>query len=332
MRLIDLHVDWLLQYAGECSTFDASLYPSTPSKRGQAEGYLQTTSAAVVSCYRNADDWAKQADPWASLGQLIARIEAEFSGRLLIAADDFDRWLDDEAGMSWAVIGVEGFDSLLRSDADLARIPRLFERGVRLFQPVYSPSSLLGGSSVPGDDRGMTELGIRFLDAVLGGSNSGPRPMLDLAHLNPTSMADALSWFEADPGRSRRLIPVYSHGAPAHPGLESPRAITLDNLRRLRAMGGFVGVGVTPPFFTSIDQIKPAIEAVAAIPFEGREGYEGIGIGTDFLGVSKTLQGLGNATEVVDWFSANFDQATAPSLLLDNARTLLARMVGSRLP
>ena len=231
--------------------------------------------------------------------------------------------------MSWAVIGVEGFDSLVRSSEDLARIPRLFERGVRLFQPVYSPSSVLGGSSAPGDDRGMTELGLRFLDMVLGCSAARTRPMLDLAHLNPSSMADVLSWFEDDADRPRRVIPIYSHGTPSHPGFDAPRAITLDNLRRLRAIGGFVGVGVSPPFFTAIDQVKPAIESIAAIPFEGRVGYEGIGIGTDFLGVSTTLHGLANAVEVVEWFAANFDRPTASSLLFDNAKTLLGRVTGA---
>ena len=71
MRLIDLHVDWLLQYAGETVVFDPALYPGIEARWGQAEGYLQTTRAAVVSCYRKAEDWAGQADPWSALGQLI---------------------------------------------------------------------------------------------------------------------------------------------------------------------------------------------------------------------------------------------------------------------
>ena len=53
---------------------------------------LSATSAAVPSCYRRAADWARQADPWAALGALIARVEAEFSGRLLIGPDDHARW------------------------------------------------------------------------------------------------------------------------------------------------------------------------------------------------------------------------------------------------
>jgi len=101
MRLIDLHVDWLLQYAGETVVFEPSLNPDVGARLGQADGYLQATRAAVVSCYRNAADWAAQPDSWAALGQLLARVEAEFPGRLLIGPDDFARWLDDGDGLTW---------------------------------------------------------------------------------------------------------------------------------------------------------------------------------------------------------------------------------------
>jgi len=335
MRLIDLHVDWLLQYAPESTVFDPALYPGVPDRLGQAVGYLQSTRAAVVSCYRNADDWASRADPWSALGELIARIEAEFSGRLLIAPDDFDRWEDDEPGLAWGVIGVEGFDALIRSAADLDHLSRLFERGVRLFQPVYHATSLLGGSSAAGDDRGLTDLGLAFLATLFDASpegSQGPRPLFDLAHLNPTASADALDWFEADAARPRRVIPIYSHGAPVHAGYGAPRALPLGHLARLRALGGHVGIGVSPPFFAAPDQIKAAVEAAAALPFEGRAGVEGIAIGTDFLGVTRTLPGLANAPEVIAWFEANFDRPTAAALLRDNARALLARASGVALP
>lgn len=331
MPLIDLHVDWPLQYANESTEFDPALYPGVSGRVGQAAGYLQTTRAAIVSCFRRAEDWAKQPDAWASLGSLIARVEAEFSGRLFIGPDDFARWLDDPEGLTWGVIGVEGFDALVRSPDDFGRLPRLFERGVRLFQPTYGPTGVLGGSSAPGDDRGLTDLGRAFLNAVgsfcTGGS--APRPMLDLAHSNPVAASEILDWFEADDSRPERVIPVYSHGATARPDYDHPRAITRDNLTRLRALGGVIGLGVSPPFYASPDQIRADVESIAAIPFSGRTGVEGIGLGTDFLGVNETLPGLGNAPEVVAWAEANFDPATAASLLIGSARALIARSVGA---
>jgi len=329
MRLIDLHVDWLLQYAGEATVFDPACYARVPQRLSQVQGYLQDTSAAVLSCYRHADDWAHhQADPWAALGELVTRIEAEFSGRLLHGRDDLARWRDDADGLCWGVIGVEGFDTLIRGPEDLGRIPRLFERGVRVFQPLYTAQNALGGASAGGDDRGLTDLGHSFLQTLFDLSHDHARPLFDLAHLNPRTAADVLSWFEADADRVRRVIPVYSHGAPVHDDFATPRAITQENLKRLRALGGVIGFSVGPPFYTAAEQLKASLENTASLPFEGRVGFEGIAIGTDFLGVDQTLPGLANAEEVMRWISATFDPATAETLIHGNARRLLERTVG----
>jgi membrane dipeptidase len=330
MRLIDLHVDWLLQYAPETTVFNPDLYSGVAGRTGQLSGYLQSTRAAILSCYRRAEEWATLADPWAALGDLIARIEAEFPGRLLIGPDDFDRWQDDRDGLAWGVIGVEGFDALVRSADDLPKLPKLFDRGVRLFQPIYGLNNFLGGSSAQGDDRGLTDLGSAFLGVLANSSAgaSGPRPMLDVAHTNPRTMADILNWYEADPSRAQALPPVYSHGAPARPDYDSPRAITLDNLRKLRGLGGFVGIGVSPPFYQSAVQVEEAIRAVASIPYLGREGFEGIGIGTDFMGVDQTLPSLENAGEVVVWLQERFDRPTARALTSGNALGLISTSLG----
>jgi membrane dipeptidase len=333
-RIIDLHTDWLLQYAGETTVYAPALYPGVASRLGQAAGYLQSTSAAIVSCFRRAADWSAQADPWAALDALITRIEAEFPGRVLRDPIDLDRWRDDPDGLAWAMIGVEGFDPLIRAEADLDRLPGLLRRGVRLFQPTYTAGSVLAGSSVPGDDRGLLDLGRRFLErlAEISEPDRGPLPIVDLAHLNPTAAADVLSWFLSDPDRPRRLIPVYSHGALRHNGFSAPRAITLDNLARLRSLGGVIGFGVSPPFYSHPDQIQAGIEAASALPFLGRPGFEGIAIGTDFLGVDATLPTLANAEAVATWVEASFPAEASRAILVENGRRLIARSISGTDP
>jgi len=328
-RLIDLHCDWLLQYAGETTVFDPALYPNVDARLGQSEGYLQDTSAAVFACYRRAEDWARQSDPWWALGELIARVEAEFPGRLLIGPDDFARWRDEPDALCWGVVGVEGFDALVRGPADLERLPALFSRGVRVFQPVYSPDNVLGGSSTPGDGRGLTDLGRDFLAALadLAADGGGPRPVVDLAHLNPTAASDVLDWFEADSARLGRVAPAYTHGALRYEGFDHPRAVTPENLARLRALGGLVGF--TPAFYATPDDFKAAIESAAALPFLGEPGYRGIAIGTDFLGVDHNPPGLGNVESVVSWAASAFPSDVAEALIAGNARALLLWAAGA---
>jgi membrane dipeptidase len=328
-RLIDLHVDWPLQYAGETTLFDPAMYADVADRLSQADGYLGATAAAVVALYRREEDWASQADPWSALTALLARVESEFPGRLLVGPEDLQRWRDDPEGLTWAMVGVEGFDPLIREPADLDRLGELFRRGVRVFQPAYGGSSALGGAAVPGDDRGVTDLGRAFLRVLAElDEQDGPRPLLDLAHLNPRAMSDALDWFEADGERPRRLLPIYSHGATVHDGYVTPRAIAPSNLARLRALGGTVGFGVSPPFFETAEELRVEIERAAEVPFLGRPGFEGLAIGTDFLGVRTTLPGLGHAEGVVDWIGATFEPSAAEALIAGNARALINRALG----
>ena len=74
--------------------------------------------------------------------------------------------------------------------------------------------------------------------------------------------------------------------------------------------------------------MRAGIEAAAALPFLGREGYEGIAIGTDFLGVNAVASGMENAPAVVATLQGMFEPATAEALIRGNARRLLARVVG----
>ncbi len=329
-RLIDLHTDWLLQYAPETNLYTSEMAEYAKTVLSQAEGYLGATAAAVLAVYRDAEDWARHADPWAAAGDLITRIEAEFPGRILMGPEDLDRWRDDPDGLAWALIGIEGFDFLIRSSADLDRLPRFWERGVRLFQPVYGAASVLGGSSLPDDDRGLTELGRAFLDTLLSLASQARRPMLDLAHLNPRTASEVLAWFEIDSERADRVIPVYSHGAVFHEEFARPRACTIENLRRLRALGGVIGFSVSPPFYATPDAIRRSIEQTAEVPFQGRTGLEGIAIGTDFLGVDATIPGLGNAPEVIAWVTSTFPPETARQILRENGERLVERSVGGR--
>jgi membrane dipeptidase len=239
---------------------------------------------------------------------------------------DLARWRNDSEGLAWAIIGVEGFDHLIRSEADLARLPDLLRRGVRLFQPTYTASSLLAGSSTPDDDRGLLDLGRCFLESLAELSASGPRPIVDLAHLNPRSSADVLDWFESDPERPRRLIPVYSHGALVHPGFDHPRALTPDNLARLRALGGVVGL--TPAFYDDAEGFRRGIESVMSLPYLGRAGHEGICIGTEFLGVDRNPPGMGTAPEVVAWAESTFGPDVATALVHENGRRLIEGAIG----
>jgi membrane dipeptidase len=141
-------------------------------------------------------------------------------------------------------------------------------------------------------------------------------------------MSQILDWFDNDASRRDRVLLVYSHGALAHPAFDTPRALSWDNLGRLRALGGVIGLSVGPPFYPGLDALKDAIEKASAVPFLGREGCEGIAVGTDFFGDEMTMPFLGTASNIVDWLTNAFDAETSAALIAGNARQLLKRAVG----
>jgi membrane dipeptidase len=350
MRLVDLHCDWLWQYATELVGFTTGVYDDLADRLGQLDGYLSDTILAVLPCARRARDWDAQQDPWDSVFWLIARYQAEFSGRILMGPADVARWDQEPAdGLCWGLIGVEGFDALIREPADLSRLADLFERGVRVFQVAETVSNALAGvacseGDASDENRGLTELGLRFLEQLeslaLRAGSGGPRPLVDLAHLSNRAVADLLAWYEAEPTRADRLPLLVSHGLLDPMGLGGDRspALSAPNLARLRALGGTVGVGLihgagtgTSPG-TSNDDAKAGLEALAKIPFRGRPGYEGIAVGSVFLeaGNERRPPAFATAGRIVEWLAAHFDRETANAVIASNASRLARLAAGEQ--
>jgi membrane dipeptidase len=314
-----MHVAWHLQYVGETTQLDPADYTDMSGRLGQVAGYLQSTAAAFVSCRRSPADLARHADPWAALAQMLARVEAEFPGRILASPADHARWRDDRDGLTWAVLHVGGLEALVRGPDDLDRLPALFDRGARVFRPIQGPGGALG-------DDGLTSLRSDLLAKLIElGAEGGPRPLVDLAGMSARTRGDVLDWFEAAPERARRLVPIVSHG-----GLDeaAPGALGEEHLRRLRALGGHLGLSVGPPHVASGEALRASIERVASVPFMGEPGFQGIGVGTDFLGLSSSLPGLEDAGAVVAWLMANFEGPVARGLIAGQATRLVEVATG----
>jgi membrane dipeptidase len=333
MRLIDLHCNWALQYACESSQYDAQHYGDIPARRSQLEGYLTGTSAAILPCARRTADWATQQDPWQALGEMVARYEAEFSGRLLYGPEDRARWRAEPFdGLTWGVLGIGGFDALVRDVADLQNLPSLFARGVRVFQLLATQTSVLGGAAESGDDRGLSDLGRMFLERLVelapSAARVGPRPILDIADLNVRTTADVLNWMESTQAARASLLLVRSYGSLNLPNVPARDESLWENLVRMRSLGGVIGLSIGPPWFEMIKDLRDAIERLAEVPFCGRTGYEGIGIGTEFLDREQSFPDLEDVDGVLKWLAGRFPPDIAQQLASGNARALLLGMIG----
>jgi membrane dipeptidase len=160
---------------------------------------------------------------------------------------------------------------------------------------------------------------------------AGPRPILDIAGLNVRTTAEVLDWMESTHGAPASLLLVRSYGSLGVPNASAQNEdSTWENLVRMRSRGDVIGLSIGPPWFETIEDVRDAIDRVAEIPFCGRAGYEGVGIGTDFLNRERSFPGLEDVEGVLKWLAGSFPPEIAQQLACGNSRALIFRMIGAR--
>jgi membrane dipeptidase len=202
---------------------------------------------------------------------------------------------------------------------------------VRVFQPIAAPGGPLGGGAHPGDDRGLSDLGRAFLSRMAElarAAGPGPRPILDLAGMNPATMADSLRWYAEDPANRETLPIMMSQAAFDDPPLNDDSTPSSRIVRELRSLGCVIGLTPGLPGIATPDDLKRFIDAIAAIPFLGQSGHAGIAIASDLMRVERAVPGLGSARDIVRWLVQAFDRPTAARIAADHARDLLLRSIG----
>lgn len=303
IRLIDLAVEWPLQYAGESAAIDPSEAHGVRERLGQVDGYLSATRAAIA--------WfgpgpGERPDPWGEVSRRFAGIEAEFSGRLLADPIDLDRFeAEPDDTLTWAVAGLRNAADLLRTPGAEGKLAALIDRGLRAVR-------LLGSVDRPGDpanDRGLTDEE-RSIIASVCSCVDGSGLLLDLAGLPPTAAGEAMSLLEAlGPGA---VTPIVSLSGPMG-------GLGAETFGRLRSLGGLFGCCPGRSFAADAEEFIKAIEA----------NGEATAIGTGFLGIDDPIEGLGNVPDLIEWLSGRLGDGEAQWVVSENALALIRRVIST---
>jgi membrane dipeptidase len=175
---------------------------------------------------------------------------------------------------------MEGADPIA-SPRDLGR---WVDRGVRVIGLAWNtPNRYSGGTK---DDKGVTEEGHRLLDEM-----RAVRVVPDLSHLNPNAFDDVL---RHDDG-----VVVASHSN-AHALRAHRRNLTDDQIRRIAARGGLVGVVLYAPFLaegpTTIDTVVAHVDHMVRLV-----GPDHVGFGSDLDGgftTEKVPEGIATVADL----------------------------------
>jgi microsomal dipeptidase-like Zn-dependent dipeptidase len=246
----------------------------------------------------------------------LAHAAARSDGRLVLVrtAADLDAFVAARAAAPAerrvaALLATEGLHAI---EGDLRNVDTLHAAGFRMLGLTHFFDNEVAGSAHGVAKGGLTPLGravVRRMEAL--------GILVDVAHASPRAVDDVLAM-------ATRPVLV-SHGG-VQGTCPGPRNLTDDQLRRIAATGGVVGIGY---WDGAVCEIGPASTARAIAHAVRVAGVEHVAVGSDFDGATTTPF---DATGLAQVTQALLDQGLAPE---DIARVMggnVLRLLRATLP
>lgn len=244
------------------------------------------------------------------LARRLEEAERGSAGRLVIVRSRADlaafevRRRGDRAVVA-ALLATEGLHPL---EGAVANVDSLFADGYRLLGLTHFFDNAVAGSAHGVRRGGLTPLG----RAVIARAEA-QRMLVDVAHASPRTIDDVLAI-------ATRPVMVSHSGVQATcPG---PRNLTDDQLRRIAATGGVIGIGF---WEAAVCEPTPSAIARAIRHAVAVAGVEHVGLGSDWDGATTTpfdAAGVAQVTEAL--LASGMAPADIALVMGENVRRVLA--------
>lgn len=271
--IIDTHCDTLLSLMRGRSLAERSTEGHIDLPRLREGG----VSVQFFACYIEP-----QFKPDRGLKRVLQQIDAFYRAveanreliEVALTVSDIERIR--AAGKIAAVLSIEGGEAI---DGDLAALRMLHRLGVRAFGLVWNQRNLLAdGIGERRTRSGLTTLGVEALREMnrLG-------IVVDVSHLNDEGFWDVIE---------TSTSPIMASHSNSRAICDHPRNLTDDQIRALAKNGGVMGINFCPAFVRSegpvtVDDLIDHIDHIVDLV-----GYDHVGLGSDFDGISDVPQGL----------------------------------------
>ena len=164
-------------------------------------------------------------------------------------------------------LGIEGAHAL---DGDLDNIDVLYDAGFRMMSPTHFFDNDIGGSAHGVEKYGLTEKGIEFVQRM-----EAKKMLIDVAHASAHTIDDVLSL-------AKHPVVVSHTGVKGT--CDNQRNLSDDQLRKIAAKGGVIGIG----FWDTAVCGEDAQSIAKAIKYAvGIVGVDHVSLGSDFDGSVK---------------------------------------------
>ena len=234
---------------------------------------------------------------------------ARSAGRLALleTREDLEGFLERRAlnrDMTAGVLSIEGLQAL---DGRLDHVDTLYAAGYRIMGLAHFFDNEVAGSAHGVTQGGLTSLGRQVVQRLqtLG-------ILVDLAHASPRTVDDVLAI------ATRPVVVTHTGVKGTCPG---PRNLSDDQIRRIAATGGVIGIGY---WDAAVCDIAPASIA-RAIRYASRiAGIDHVALGSDFDGATETSFDASDLVVVTDaLLSAGFREDEIRRIMGGNVVRLL---------
>ncbi len=234
--------------------------------------------------------------------------------RIIRTPGDLEKLLADRAAkvpVTGALLSTEGAQNL---EGDIANLGTLHEAGFRMIGLVHFFDNDVGGSM-----HGLKKGGLTALGAQVVRESEARGMIIDLAHSSAATYADVM--------RIATRPVVVSHGG-VKATCNTPRNLTDDQLRLLKANGGMIGIGY---WDAAVCEPTPQATARAILHVIKVAGIDHVGLGSDYDGgttVGFDTAHLDALTQAL--LAAGLSEADIAKVMGGNAARLLAAGLAPR--
>lgn len=197
---------------------------------------------------------------------------------------------EDEIG---AILSLEGCDAI---GEDLFKLDAIIQAGVKLVGLTWNDENAVAYGAEQDPTKGLKPFGVEVIEKL-----NAHQIIIDVSHLNEQSFWDVLP-------RAKYLIASHSN---ARALCNHPRNLTDEQAKALVRHGGHIHVVYYPDFITTEERIVQLQDVVAHLRYlADLVGGEVLGLGSDFDGIEKTVEGLRHAGETQNLVEAMREEFT----------------------
>jgi len=187
----------------------------------------------------------------------------------------------EKDGKLSAILAIEGGDSI---ENDISNLKGFFSLGVRILSITWKSNDWADASQQPIKHNGLTDFGKSVIKEMnkLG-------MIIDISHSADKTVEDVLKISDD---------PVIASHSNARTICDHPRNLSDKLIKKIALLGGIICVNFYPPFVSknknaSYKNVVDHIEHIIKIG-----GINSVGLGSDFDGIDKVVEGLENATKI----------------------------------